>query len=352
MFRLFRSWHGDIDMTPMGEEYSDPFYMAYSEPRPAFAVTTESGAMTTLSYPAATGALTSMGGFTIPRKVMHFGTAAYDAYTFSCGGYQGPCAPGYPISIYYYSYYNYKGVFAPQNPYAATTYRKIKRITTSTDFTTTQFNNNYAFGRIGSIKITPGPNRFGGTMRYFWGLNARSYQYITTDPTACCEVGYGHNWRTGMGPYGSPTGMFDFTEYSPQEVAGTYIAFEITREHTLLTTGAGAPLTRMVHYFYTTAPWTTGAISVFVSASYVSSALQSGSDNRTDNLEMGTLSLVVPWLTNQYLSPFDPTDPITSNWHNARVNKVVVTFLPEPVSILLLGAGVLGLAGVYRLRRR
>jgi hypothetical protein len=67
---------------------------------------------------------------------------------------------------------------------------------------------------------------------------------------------------------------------------------------------------------------------------------------------MGTLSLVVPWLTHNYLTSFDPAEPVTSPYHNARVNKMLVNFMPEPSGILLLGAGILGLAGVYRLRRR
>ena len=96
MFRVLRSFHG-LQTVVDGETYSTPFYNAYSEPNP--------GAPG--SYPPLTAVLTPNGGFTLPRHVIHFGTAEFDAYTFSC--IPAFCAPGYPISIYYYSYYNYKG---------------------------------------------------------------------------------------------------------------------------------------------------------------------------------------------------------------------------------------------------
>ncbi len=84
MFRVLRSWHGGKPFTTTsGEMYSSPYYMGYSEPNPGGPG----------YYPAASAVLTSMGGFTIPRKVIHFGTATHDAYTFQCLGIQ--CTIGY-----------------------------------------------------------------------------------------------------------------------------------------------------------------------------------------------------------------------------------------------------------------
>jgi hypothetical protein len=361
LFRVYRSWHGNQEEDQFGESYSDPFYAGYSSPNPGYTI--GGGNTPRLAYPPATALLTAMGGFTIPKGVIHFGTnQPYDAYTFSCVA--GTCDDGYPVSNYYYSYYNYKGFFKPDHTYGADASVTIRRTvsypgtTPNNVFHTTQFNDNYAFGRVGSIKVVPGPNKFGGTMRYFWGLNARGYQFVTNG-YPCCEVAYLHNWRTGVGPYGSPTGMLDITENSPQLVGGTYIGFEATRIHTYLTTGAGTPndpgeyITRKTLGLWTTMPWTTGRLEVFQSGGgYISTAVQTGYDNRTENREMGTLSLVVPWLTHNYLTSFNPSEPVTSPFHNARVNKMLVNFMPEPSGILLLGAGILGLAGVYRLRRR
>ena len=191
-------------------------------------------------------------------------------------------------------------------------------------------------------------------MRYFFGLNARAYQYINAF-SPCCERGYGYNPRTGTGPYGFPTGALYVTEYSPQLVGGSYAYFEWRRVHAQLTTGGTMMnyITRLALDIRTTAPWTTGMVSVSLSGvPYVSTAVQTGYDNRTENREMGTLSLVVPWLTHRYLTALNPLDPVTSPFHNARIRRMNVTFLPEPVGILLLSAGILGLVGAYRLRRR
>jgi len=285
--------------------------------------------------------------------VIHFGYAASDSYTFSCGvpPYYITCRPGYPVSTYNYAYYNYKGFFQPSNPFGALTTTTIQRATTSPNFTTTQFGGNYDFSRLGSIKIAPGPNRFGGTMRYFGGLNAQWYRFSSlTYP--CCARDYGHNFRTASGSLG-------FTESSPQVIGGTHPGIEATRRHTYLTTGAGtpsspgSPLTKMVQFMRTTAPWTTGRVSVYQGGGpYTTTIARTGFDNRTPAGVMGTLSLVVPWLTHQYESPYFPNGSFTSSAHWAGIQTMRVKFLPEPGGILLLGAGILGLAGVYRVRRR
>ena len=362
MFRVFRSWHGNLDGTDIGETYSDPWYMAYSEPRDSTftGMDTAGGFWTHDPYPPATAVFTPEGGFEFPRQVIHFGTQPpYDNYTMDCARASPPyCADGYPQSIYYYSYYNYKGFFYPNNPNAPSAPVTIRRTVTSPDFTTMQFNNNYAFARVGSIKITPGPNKFGGTMRYFWGPNARWYWFLTNN-YPCCSKGYAHNYRTGKGPYGSPTGMLDSTEYSPQIVGGTHARWEGTIFHTYLTTGDGTPndpgayITRMEQYINTSAPWTTGRVSVYQGGGvYLDSGVQTGSDNRNASGTLGTMSLVVPWLAHQYLTSFNPVEPVESTWHEGAIVKMRITFLPEPRGFLLLGAGILGLVGVYRLRRR
>ncbi len=342
MFRVFQSFHGiggNETTTPSpGVTVMKSGVYSFTHSQPG------------TQYPAPTALVTPMGGFTIPRHVLHFGDADYYDYTYSCA--VGLCAAGYPVSNYYYSYYNYKGVFLPQNPYAPTTTESVNRLANTPGFTTTQFNNQYAFYRPGSFQVTPGPNRFGGTMRFFAGLNARYYFFATvTEP--CCSRGAGHVYRTGTGPYGSPTGALDSSEYSPQTVGQTHVRWTAKREHTALTTGGGDLIQRRSVYFYTTGPWTTGMIEGFQSGGfYVSSAAVTGYDNRTENREFGTMSLVQPALTHQFLTSFNPGDPITSPWHNVLIRQVKVTFMPEPGGILLMGAGVLGLVGVYRLRRR
>jgi hypothetical protein len=49
----------------------------------------------------------------------------------------------------------------------------------------------YDFGRVGSINVTPGPNRFGGTMKTFYKPSAYWYQYVTYFTPALYK-GYAH----------------------------------------------------------------------------------------------------------------------------------------------------------------
>jgi hypothetical protein len=109
----------------------------------------------------------------------------------------------------------------------------------------------------------------------------------------------------------------------------------------------------MLQMIRTTAPWTTGRVSVMgTNGAYATTITKTGYDNRNGNGSMGTLSLVVPWLTHSYLTSFHPMDPVTSVAHYAGIQTMKVHFLPEPGGIALLSAGLLGLAVVYRLRKR
>ncbi len=81
-------------------------------------------------------------------------------------------------------------------------------------------------------------------------------------------------------------------------------------------------------------------------------AYHTGSDNRNASGTLGRMSLVHANLAHQYLTAYDPEEPVLSIFHGASIWKMELNFMPEPTGIVLMGAGILGLAGVYRLRRR
>jgi hypothetical protein len=118
------------------------------------------------------------GAFTLPSGFIDFqGTYTYTAKT---------AFPGY-TSILGFDYYNGPGVFAAGHGAASPT--RVVFPTTGGNPTpnygtgnpvtpTTTFSGRYDFQRAGSINVTPGPRRFGGTLQMFYRPTAFFYQYI------------------------------------------------------------------------------------------------------------------------------------------------------------------------------
>jgi hypothetical protein len=123
------------------------------------------------------------GTFTLPRGFISY----LGNFTF----YASTAFPGY-TSISGLDYTNSPGYFGPSNPNAATTTTRIVFPTTggnpyypnkgvgqpTTMAATPTFAGRYDFDRAGSINVTPGGNRFGGTMKLFYRSGAFWYQYI------------------------------------------------------------------------------------------------------------------------------------------------------------------------------
>jgi hypothetical protein len=217
---------------------------------------------------------------------------------------------------------------------------------------TTAHSGRYDFSRGGSIQITPGPNKFSGTMRLVYGPNASFYQFITYFTPNIYKA------------YGSFTGPPSGDETNPGE---TTSSGKVTRF--LLTpigakkakTGMGAYIQSTAHYLHLLAPWTTGMIEIYNPIGYYQTFItRTGFDNKAPGKTMGltptrVVSLVRPRLVHTYLNPSNPVDPIVTNFQAARIWRMDVFFLPEPGKIMLLVtgiAGLAGLAGLARLRRR
>jgi hypothetical protein len=255
-----------------------------------------------------------------------------------------------------------KGSFRPNNPYGAMTTTTVVFPTTMGNPSppiatgepttpTTTFSGRYDFLREGSIMITPGANRFGGTMKFFNGPN-QMYYLLHTLSTPYITKAYG----AGTGPTTSivhpdylglrrvgrllsavrmtPSGYYPLTTGTPNSPGDTYIL--------------------NLQYITTAAPWTTGMVIVATHSphTWMHFVYRSGYDNRTPNGLSGVISLVRPRLVHSYVVPHDPNLPIVKARSFAQIWQMKIHFLPEPSGVAMLAAGFATLAGLYRLRRR
>ncbi len=269
---------------------------------------------------------------------------------------------------------------------------------------TTTFGGRYDFDRAGSINITPGPNRFAGTMRLIYRPASSFYQYIYK---------YSPLNYKAYGSFKCERGGVD-CNYLDTEIGETTTSGMVTRfllnvkgtgtglgnnDNTAKATtppisGGLAPtpsgnasfITAKNYYLHQINPWTTGFVSVYnyLSGPQVTPQLQ-GYDKSlggTDitithvgysamwNSDLSTVtwsyptfkqylssvmrvvSLIRPRLVHVYQKPLDPGDPIIMNNHLAELWTMKVFFVPEPAAVVMMGAGIAGLLGLYRIRRR
>jgi hypothetical protein len=304
----------------------------------------------TASIPTASGYVGTslLPKFTVPQSVIK-DTTGYAACV------PGICRVGYPESKAWYSYWNLRGSFRPNNPYGATMTTTVRFNTTMGNTgppiatgepvtPTTTFDGRYDFRRHGSIMITPGPNRFGGTMQFFYGPNQRYYQFVTV--------------RSVYASKANGVGQPSISTYHESQVGEFVIGRQMDRYrltslyYSKATTGAGSFIESTVQYVSTIVPFTTGMITGYQPVGRTTTLhTLTGYDNRTPAGLNGVISLVRPRLVHAYLKTFDPTEPIFMVWASARAWQIDFQFLPEPGGTTLLAAGVVALAGLYRRRR-
>jgi hypothetical protein len=269
---------------------------------------------------------------------------------------------------------------------------------------TTTFGGNYDFERAGSINITPGTNRFAGTMRIIYRPASSFYQYIFVDsPVNYKAYGSFKCERSGVD-----------CNYLDTEIGETTTSGMVTRfllnikgtgtgpghqpnsaKATKSTTPSGpAPtpygnksfITAKNYYLHQINPWTTGFVSVYnyLSGPQVTPQLQGydktlgGTDITvthfgtfaTWNTDLSTVTLsyttfkqylssvmrvvsvIRPRLVHAYLKPTSSADPIEANNNLAELWTMKVYFVPEPTAVVMMGAGIAGLLGLSRIRRR
>jgi hypothetical protein len=291
----------------------------------------------------------------IPSKVIELNTGTRSCFPFGC--------PLGHHSTTYPSYWNVEGRFRPSNPYAATTTTTVLFPTTmgnpSPPFATgeptsptTTFSGRYDFLREGSIVIVPGPRRFGGTMKYFYGPNHLITKTITVSSPYVSR-------GTWVGGQTSPL-LIHASQIQVGVIGRRITLYRYTLSgYDKVTTGTpyspGAYYTKVYQNISTVAPWTTGFVFVAGQTGYSradGSLSGSGYDARTPNGFAGVVSLIRPRLVHTYVVPNDPNLPIVKSRSFAQIWQLDIHFLPEPGGAVLLGAGLLTLVGLYRFRRR
>jgi mannose/fructose/N-acetylgalactosamine-specific phosphotransferase system component IIC len=268
----------------------------------------------TASFPTATGNIgtTSLPKFTVPQSVIK-DTTGYAACV------PGICRAGYPMSTAWYSYWNLRGSFRPNNPYGATMATTV-RFPTTMGYTgpplgtgnpvtpTTTFDGRYDFLRRGSIMVTPGPNRFGGTMQFFYGPNQRYYQLSTVNTASYHQKNYGYGPPSVSADHESQVGEFVVGRQMDRHRFTTYL-------YNRITTGDWTPNSpgdyyiQKAQYISTIVPFTTGMITVWNLAGTITIETHTGYDNRTPDGLSGVVSLVRPRLVHTYAVPPDPNEP-------------------------------------------
>jgi hypothetical protein len=381
LFRMKRTWWGGTTTA----ESADPYISGDWQPRlkgpqkqPSPAVYVGSTIVSGRPAPR----------FTAPSKFIK-------DYTWHSACVPGTCSVGYPASSAWYSYWNLPGKWQPNNSRfggASKTTTVIFPTTMGNTIkpplnqgnpqtpTTTPCNGggvtncgawahdflahnkgdpisfvgeNYDFSRAGSIMITPGKNRFGGTMHFFYGPNHLYYQLITLN-TAYLSRAYGPQMDVRKSYTDGSAMAFIDTRRGDHQYGGPFDIYRFTVSGTNpVTTGDGNLYHVRAPYIYTLAPFTTGMVTVDQPGPDFHTEFQlTGYDNRTPNGISGVVSMVRPRLVQTYKVYPNPSEPIQHTWASASAWQMDFHFLPEPGSSAMLASGLVLLAGLYRLRRR
>jgi hypothetical protein len=282
--------------------------------------------------------------FTIPSKVIKsYGTKT----CFPLG-----CNPPVTYSAVFNSYWNARGVFQPN--FGPSSTQTIRFDTTMGNpwpppwtgepvSPTTLFSGNYDFSRSGTIRIIPGVNRFGGTLRMLAGANHMNFRTYTGHNLLARQYGAGTrliaaDWTTGW------TTMHAIPTAYRFKMTGDYYKQKIVFSTTRLDTG----------WPWSKAAFTTGTVvcsAHITTLSHSKTLHDSGYDNRTAMGLYGIISLVRPRLVHSYVVPHDPNLPIRKERTFARIDRVTIHFLPEPGSMAMLAAGLMALMSLSVFRR-
>jgi hypothetical protein len=380
LFRMKRTWWGGTPVSTASGAPSepDPYISKDFHPR----ATGPNKAPPAAAY---VGTTSPAPRFTAPSKFII-------DYTYYGKCVPGTCAEGYPESKAWYSYWNLKGSFRPDNSRfgGASTPTTLRFPTTDPQSdglnqgnplypTTTPCagggavngicgywahstlgdhyigepitfdDGKYDFSRAGSIMVTPGPNRFGGTMHFFYGANHTYYQL---------RSGNSPYYSKAYGPQMDVRDPDANTSLGDVQFGGPFNVYQLTSQNAYRETdGNGNDVMIFAPYFYTLAPFTTGMVTGWEPFGDTNTEFTlTGYDNRTPSTNggfqlSGAISLVRPRLVHVYTVPIDPSEGIQMTWASSSAWQMDFFFLPEPGSTVMMVSGLVVLAGLYRLRK-
>jgi len=259
----------------------------------------------------------------IPSRLLTAYTTTYYSGPFTKSGHRVVAA------------YNYPGTFAPSNPNAPAAATTIYPPSSTTLCTVSPIAGGSCQPRYGLMKMAPGGNKFGGTMRII-------------------NTGFGSGLFKAKGDFY----YFYYNEKKTPRLrgemkVGSYgIAGTGRYTHTVLTSIMFATS------FHETAggPYTTGMAYVYQTAGqYATQYTTTGYDNRTATANgeiTGAVSLVRPrlWQTFRRDTPTSPVNGLGTPF--GFKNRLLITFLPEPGQLLMLGCGLLAVGVFYRSQGR
>ena len=398
LFRIEQRWHGfpSPPVTPGGAG----MYQGYIRPYTL-------GIKSYMSPPAtARVALNNpVGGpFTLPQSFL---TSMFTDTLTPMNNW-----PGY-TTTYFYHVYNGPGKFEPNfgptAPYRmffpTTGGNPVPNYGLGNPLTpTTTFNGRYDLSRGGSLHVTPGANRFGGTFRLFFFDTAHWDQFISY-VTPFFYQGYGSYFCFDDGMYdclpsthvsepGTTAiykGIWWLLTAKGDAKAITPTAKRQATYPTLTPNGNASYIRRSQHYLNLIHPWTTGyakavmpggnqgtgtitpmATGYDITLGGATLSVPKKNYNREYDHQLMTLvsstttpytqvlkgvtrvvSMVRPRLTWTIAVPTDPsTNAIENIWSPVRMRQLKVFFLPEPAGMLMLGIGSVTMLGLLRMRRR
>jgi len=315
------------------------------------------------------------GAFTLPQSFINVRfTRTVCPYANSFGLNAGTAHPlcGPPGSITYALsiYYNGPGKFGPN--FGATGPTRVVFPTTMGNpypnyatgnpvTPTTTFDGKYDFTRAGSINVTPGPRRFGGTYRMFYTPESFWYQLVGIYAPAyykgyfrfyCRNNGVFCTPDTFVSHIGDITTLYRGTRYllnvkgtgtgdrlQSQTAKATTAAFEGGTRPTTMGVGTpdGAPASYIAgvqQYINLIHPWTTGFASVhnpIGSPNVITPQLQ-GYDIDIDHTPLQTLTVThidVDQIWNQQLSTITTTTTYTYKQYLKGVGRIVSMVRPR-----------------------